>query len=153
MTALRQAAQQALEALEEINKLSIGEHAICLPGEIDTAMDALRAALAEPQRRKTGKPRNATTRLGVVCFEAYARSYVGSNRWDIAAEAVRRAALAEPETCTWQQDGDSDSGVYGTSCRRYFNLEDGTPEDNKMKWCCYCGKKLAQALITEDEDD
>ena len=46
---LRQAAQQALEALVEINKLSIGEHAICLPGEIDTAMDALRAALAEPQ--------------------------------------------------------------------------------------------------------
>ena len=64
-----------------------------------------------------------------------------------------KAALAEPETCTWQQDGDSDSGVYGTSCRRYFNLEDGTPEDNKMKWCCYCGKNLAQALITEDEDD
>lgn len=64
-----------------------------------------------------------------------------------------RAALAEPETCTWQQDGDSDSGSYGTSCRRYFNLEDGTPEDNKMAWCCYCGKKLAQALITEDEDE
>jgi hypothetical protein len=63
-----------------------------------------------------------------------------------------RAALAEPDTCTWHQDGDIDSGVYSTSCRRYFNLEDGTPEDNKMAWCCYCGKKLAQELITEDED-
>ena len=63
------------------------------------------------------------------------------------------AALAEPETCTWQQDGDSDSGFYGTSCKRYFDLNDGTPEDNKMAWCCYCGKKLAQKLITEDEDD
>ena len=49
MSNLRQAAQQALDALVEINKLSIGEHAVCLPGEIDTAMDALRAALAEPQ--------------------------------------------------------------------------------------------------------
>jgi hypothetical protein len=39
--------QQALEALEEINKLSVGENAICLPAEIDAAMDALRAALAE----------------------------------------------------------------------------------------------------------
>ena len=37
----------ALEALEEINKLSIGENAICLPAEIDTAMDAIREALAE----------------------------------------------------------------------------------------------------------
>ena len=37
--------QMALEALEEINKLSIGENAICLPAEIDGAMDALRQAL------------------------------------------------------------------------------------------------------------
>ena len=73
--------------------------------------------------------------------------------YPVALIAALRAALAEPETCTWQQDGDSDSGSYGTSCRRYFNLEDGTPEDNKMAWCCYCGRKLTQALITEDEDD
>ena len=66
---------------------------------------------------------------------------------------MQQAEPAEPETCTWHQDGDSDSGVYATSCGHYFNLEDGTPEDNKLAWCCYCGKKLAQELITEDEDD
>ena len=44
----REIMQQALEALEEINKLSIGENAICLPAEIDTAMDALRERLARP---------------------------------------------------------------------------------------------------------
>jgi hypothetical protein len=55
--------------------------------------------------------------------------------------------------CTWHQDGDGDSGVYATSCGRYFNLEDGTPEDNRMQWCCYCGKKLVQELITESSDD
>lgn len=73
-----------------------------------------------------------------------------------AAITVLRATLAQqadPETCTWHQDGDSDSGVYATSCRRYFNLEDGTPEDNKMQWCCYCGKKLTQELITENDDE
>jgi hypothetical protein len=42
--------QQALEALEEINKLSIGENAICLPAEIDGAMDALRERLAQPEQ-------------------------------------------------------------------------------------------------------
>jgi hypothetical protein len=36
-----------LDALEEINKLSVGENAICLPAEIDTAMDALRERLAQ----------------------------------------------------------------------------------------------------------
>lgn len=39
--------KQALEALEEINKLSVGENAICLPAEIDGAMDALRAAIEQ----------------------------------------------------------------------------------------------------------
>ena len=39
--------KQALEALEEINKLSVGENAICLPAEIDRAMDTLRAAIEQ----------------------------------------------------------------------------------------------------------
>ena len=73
--------------------------------------------------------------------------------YPLALITALKAALEEPDYCTWQQDGDSDSGLYATSCRHYFNLEDGTPEDNKLAWCCYCGKKLAQELITEDEDD
>ena len=90
----RAVVEQALEALEDmLGWQSLAPQTIQESAKGRAA--ALRAALAEPQRRKTGKPRNATTRLGVVCFEAYARSYVGSNRWDIAAEAVRRAALAE----------------------------------------------------------
>ena len=51
MSKQREALKLALEVLEEINKLSIGENAICLPAEIDTAMDAIREALAEPARK------------------------------------------------------------------------------------------------------
>lgn len=40
-----EAMRQALEVLEQINRLSIGENAISLPGEIDAAMDNLRAAI------------------------------------------------------------------------------------------------------------
>lgn len=39
--------RQALEVLEQINQLSIGENAIALPGEIDGAMDSLRAAIEQ----------------------------------------------------------------------------------------------------------
>ncbi len=39
--------KQALEALEQINQLSIGENALALPGEIDGAMDNLRAAIEQ----------------------------------------------------------------------------------------------------------
>ena len=54
MTDLRKAAEMALEALEEINKLSVGEKAICLPGEIDDATEALRQALAQPEQEPLG---------------------------------------------------------------------------------------------------
>ena len=40
--------KQALEVLEQINQLSVGDNAIALPGEIDAAMDNLRAAIEQP---------------------------------------------------------------------------------------------------------
>ena len=44
--------KQALEVLEQINQLSIGENAISLPGEIDGAMDALRAAVEQAEKQE-----------------------------------------------------------------------------------------------------
>ena len=44
-----EAMRQALEVLEQINQLSIGENAISLPGEIDAAMDNLRAAIEQAE--------------------------------------------------------------------------------------------------------
>ena len=44
-----EALKLALDALEEINKLSIGENAICLPAGIDTAMDAIKQVLAQQE--------------------------------------------------------------------------------------------------------
>jgi hypothetical protein len=39
----------SLETFVEINKWSIGEHAIPLPAEIDTAMDAIKQVLEQPE--------------------------------------------------------------------------------------------------------
>jgi hypothetical protein len=44
--------KMALEVLEQINQLSIGENAIALPGEIDAAMDNLRAAIEQAEKRQ-----------------------------------------------------------------------------------------------------
>jgi len=44
--------KQALEVLEQINQLSIGENAIALPGEIDAAMDNLRAAIEQAGKQE-----------------------------------------------------------------------------------------------------
>ena len=51
MTELRKAAQMALWALRYINQYSLAPHNIALPGEIDTAVDALRAALAQTDEK------------------------------------------------------------------------------------------------------
>jgi hypothetical protein len=37
-----------------------------------------------------------------------------------------------------------------TSCEEAFALNEGSPEDNNFKHCCYCGGKLKQALQTEE---
>ena len=64
-----------------------------------------------------------------------------------------RAALTQPNECRWLQDGDGDSGTYMASCnQRYFSVVDGTPKDNHMTHCCYCGKPLVEVPI-EPEDN
>lgn len=86
--------------------------------------------------------------------ERLERLYIdhGTNYVQEAAREIRnhRAHAATP--CTWQQDGDSDSDAWGTTCGHYFRLDDGTPTDNKMKFCCYCGKTLVSSPIEPDEE-
>ena len=59
----------------------------------------------------------------------------------------------KPAACGWSQDGDSDSDTWATSCGHYFRLDDGTPTDNKMAFCCYCGKSLVSYPFVEDDDE
>jgi hypothetical protein len=49
ITLTREDAHQLLVALQELNKLSVGENAICLPAEIDDAMEVLEARLSAPE--------------------------------------------------------------------------------------------------------
>jgi len=41
--------------------------------------------------------------------------------------------------CDWVEEYD---GPWHTECGESFSLDEGTPKDNGMKYCCYCGKKL-----------
>lgn len=45
-----------------------------------------------------------------------------------------------PPTCSWAED---EAGVWDTACGERFNLEAGTPSDNGMRFCCYCGHALS----------
>jgi hypothetical protein len=48
------------------------------------------------------------------------------------------------ETCQWYLDEDTDSELWLTTCGHSFQLYDAGPADNKMKFCCYCGKPLTE---------
>jgi hypothetical protein len=43
--------------------------------------------------------------------------------------------------CRWTEDGD---GNWHTDCEHMFILTHGTPADNQMKFCCYCGKPIRE---------
>lgn len=47
-------------------------------------------------------------------------------------------------TCTWEYDDARD--YWETSCGEAFQLVDGTPADNGMRFCPHCGHRLACAV-------
>ena len=51
--------------------------------------------------------------------------------------------------CEWIYD--DDLGAWVTSCDKLFVLNDGTPAENNMQFCCYCGKSLAQIELKDEE--
>ncbi|MBN6739174.1 hypothetical protein JKG47_01175 [Acidithiobacillus sp. MC6.1] len=55
-------------------------------------------------------------------------------------------------TCAWSQDGD-ESDLWTTGCGHFFILNDGTPKENGMDYCCFCGGHLEQDSTTEPGRD
>jgi len=49
------------------------------------------------------------------------------------------------EKCQWVQDKWHE--YWETGCGGSFVIENGTPKDNKMKFCPYCGKQIDQKAI------
>lgn len=55
-----------------------------------------------------------------------------------------------PTKCTWSNSegviNDDTDTHWETSCGQDFLLNDGTPDDNSMNYCCYCGKLIDQLV-------
>lgn len=51
----------------------------------------------------------------------------------------------ESETCGWkEQDGFCTSGTWSTDCGEDFIFETGTPKENGLIFCPYCGRPLVE---------
>lgn len=44
-------------------------------------------------------------------------------------------------TCRWTEDED---GNWDMDCGEKFYLSEGTPHENKMRFCCSCGATLVE---------
>ncbi|MCP4540605.1 MAG: hypothetical protein GY832_26000 [Chloroflexi bacterium] len=57
--------------------------------------------------------------------------------------------------CIWKYNSIDD--YWQTGCDNAFSLDDGTPSENGMGFCLYCGKPLLQIChehaVTPDPDD
>lgn len=46
--------------------------------------------------------------------------------------------------CRWRQDN---NGIWETSCGNAFEFNANGPKENRMRFCCYCGKLLRVAAV------
>lgn len=53
--------------------------------------------------------------------------------------------------CIWARDADSDA--WDSSCGHMFCLNEGTPLENDMSFCCFCGEPLVEELGETGEDE
>ncbi len=45
--------------------------------------------------------------------------------------------------CVWSQDSEN-SDIWLSGCGKVFVLNEGTPQENQVKYCVYCGKTVEQ---------
>lgn len=50
--------------------------------------------------------------------------------------------FAPGDVCLWTEDIDGD---WHTDCKDIFFDLNGSPTQNKMRFCCYCGRPLKEA--------
>jgi hypothetical protein len=76
--------------------------------------------------------------------EIGAVAYVPATDFDELLHWVERECGSTQ--CNWQEDEDGD---WDTSCSHRFSLNEGTPTENNMKFCCYCGASVIESHFGE----
>lgn len=51
--------------------------------------------------------------------------------------------------CGWTEE--SEGIAWATGCGHLFDVNDGTPKQNGMNYCCFCGRSLIQTPYTDEQ--
>lgn len=62
----------------------------------------------------------------------------------MAKALTRSVRIVRNKACKWSRSTPEDKGsdCWETGCGNSFILNDGTPHENNIKFCCYCGGAL-----------
>ena len=55
--------------------------------------------------------------------------------------------------CIWTNATTDHSDTWETECGKMFTLNEGSPSDNDMKFCCYCGGSLEEERFSNLEEE
>ena len=70
---------------------------------------------------------------------------IAAARGKYTAHEIEILMGKEAETCGWkEQDGFCTSGTWNTDCGEDFIFETGTPKENGLIFCPYCGRPLVE---------
>lgn len=58
--------------------------------------------------------------------------------------------MKKERICIWSETYE---GNWGTGCNETFVVTNGTPIENGMAYCCYCGAVLEQKDYKDEQDD
>ena len=58
--------------------------------------------------------------------------------------------MTQQTKCAWKYDDYEDK--WDTMCGEAFTFFENGPLENKMRYCCYCGKPLHECEVTENDD-
>ena len=50
--------------------------------------------------------------------------------------------------CNWEHDECAEYNTWHTGCDGMFQITEGMPSENDMKYCCYCGYKIEEHIIS-----
>ncbi len=95
------------------------------------------------------EPTQAMNNAGLSAVNQYGKRLV----WETYKAMLAAAPQAEPKrepTCLWSR-ADDDTDVWETRCGHAFTIIDGTPTDNQMAFCCYCGRRVDEEIGGIDE--
>lgn len=81
-------------------------------------------------------------------LESYARAMLYP---DSRVQLLKRLAVDAGASCTWTLNADSYGETWESACGETWQFETGGPTENKMKFCCYCGKRLIENIPPNEE--